>query len=199
MTADTGTRDAFKAWLAANDITPHRAAKLAGVSPGTIYNFLSGVSDSLSSGVLRKLADATDTTVDAILTGIAGPKTVPVTHRIGALGRMFSVADDDRVSLKIPPGVSEHSDLCAAIVEGEGLHPIPNGWAVFFVAQETSPETIIGELAVVRYAGGGDRPVVRTIRRGPERGLFNLQAFNGTLIEAVEIIAAHKVVSFSAV
>lgn len=198
MAADTGIRDAFKAWLAANRITPHKAAKLAGVSPGTIYNFLSGVSDSLSSGVLRKLADATGSSVDAILTGAKPPQTVPVTHRIGALGRMFSVSDDETITLSYPPGVTDRGELSAAIVEGEGMHPIPSGWAVFFVDQPEAPETLIGEMAVVRFAGGGDRPVVRTIRRGPEQGLFNLQAFNGTLIEAVEIIAAHRVVSFSA-
>lgn len=51
--------------------------------------------------------------------------------------------------------------------------------------------------AIVRFSGGGDRPLIRTIRRGTKAGLFTLQAFNGALLEDVEVLAAHRVVSFS--
>jgi hypothetical protein len=67
---------------------------------------------------------------------------------------------------------------------------------VFFEADTTVASDLVGALAVVRYSGGGDRPVIRTIRRGSEPGMFTLQAFSGALLENVEIRAAHRVVSF---
>lgn len=106
-------------------------------------------------------------------------------------------AEDEGLALTRPPGAATAGNLSAALVDGDGLHPIPSGWAVFFRTQAENPEGLLGSMAVVRFSGGGDRPVVRTIRRGSKPGLFTLQAFNGSMTEDVEVVAAHKVVSFS--
>ena len=110
---------------------------------------------------------------------------------------MFAVDEDEGLTVSAPPGV-EAAGVSAAVVDGDGLHPIPPNWTVFFESDACEPGLLIGKLAVVRWSGGGDRPVVRTLRRGSQPGTFTLQALNGTLIEDVEVVAAHKVVSLSA-
>jgi hypothetical protein len=190
----------FKRWLDENDLSAFAAAKKAEVSPGAIYNFLNGTSKSLSSLVLQKLADGHGTTVDDILTGGLShdDRSVIVSYRIGAGGSMFDIEDhEETVRLARPVGLSSELTLAAAVIDGDGLAPIPEGWAVFFEADTTRPEDLLGALAVVRWSGGGDRPVVRTIRKGSETGMYSLQAFSGALLENVEIRAAHRVVSFA--
>jgi hypothetical protein len=179
--------------------SPFKAANMAGISPGTIYNFLSGTSDSLSAGVMQKLAEAHGVTVDVILGGALEP-IIYVTHRVGASGRMFDLADDEKGTMKLatPPGIPAGERLAAAILDGDGLHPIPTGWAVYFRQDQEHPLALVGSMAVVRYSGGGDRPVIRTVRRSAAAGLYTLQAFSGALIEDVEITACHRVMAFAA-
>lgn len=190
-------RAAFKAWLQKNNLSPFAAAKLAGISPGTIYNYLSGVSSSLSSGVLQKLATSTGNPVDAILTGDGPIMPIRVAYRVGALGKMFPTDDDENLTVSRPPGISSSEDVAAAIIEGDALLPIPSGWAVFFRLRPEPADTLVGQMAVVRFNGGGDKPYVRTIRRGSTAGLFTLQAFNGGVTEDVEVAAAHRIISFA--
>ena len=196
MTSDIN-REKFTKWLKDNGLTPHSAARKAGVSPGAIYNFLSGTSESLSSAVLQKLANATGNSVDAILTGSVRTAIIPVTFRIGGSGRVFAIDDGEEITVKRPAGVADDDNISAAIIDGDSLLPIPSGWVVFFRTTSEAPEKLIGKMAVVRFSGGGDKPVVRTIRRGTSSGLFTLHAFNGGLLEDVEVVAAHAVVSFS--
>lgn len=192
-------RAVFTAWLEQHGLSPYSAAKKAGVSPGAIYNFLSGTSQTLSASVLQKLADATNSTVDSILTGGISRPLISVKFRVGAQGKMFAIDDSegDEILVALPPGLSPEENYSAALIDGDGLHPIPSGWLVFFKTETEEPSGLIGQMAVVRYSGGGERPVIRTIRKGTETGTFTLQAFNGTLIEDVEIVAVHRIVGFS--
>ena len=103
----------------------------------------------------------------------------------------------ENLSAPVPPGAGQGDDLLAAIIEGDGLHPLPSGWAVYYRKTQDDPRALIGQLAVVRFQGGGERPVIRTIRRGSTPGLYTLQALSGALIEDVDVTAAHRVVSFS--
>lgn len=196
MTADD-QRENFKKWLEKNGLSPFSVAKAAGVSPGAIYNFLSGTSNSLSTAVLQKISMATGQPVDTILTGSSPALPIVVRFRIGAMGKMFSVDDDEYLTIARPPGVAAGEDLTASLVDGDGLLPIPGGWYVFFRTRTEAPEALLNQMAVVRFSGGGDRPVVRTIRASGTPGLFTLQAMSGALVEDVEIVAAHRVVSFS--
>jgi hypothetical protein len=109
---------------------------------------------------------------------------------------MFAVDEGEALTIKAPPGVS--GNVAAALIDGDGLHPVPAGWAVVYEVEPADPYLLIGKVALVRWDGGGERPVVRTVRRGGPPGTFTLQAFNGSMTEDVEILAAHKVVCFSA-
>ncbi|CAB4122687.1 hypothetical protein UFOVP32_53 [uncultured Caudovirales phage] len=190
-------RKALEKWLEDHGHSPYSAAKAAGFAPAAIYNFLSGTSDSLSSRVLEKLAAMANSSVDAILTGSQPHGVIAITSRVGGSGKMFPVDEDEKLTIARPPGVSANEEIAAAIVDGDGLHPIPSGWAVFYRVKPEPASALLGQMAVVRYSGGGERPVIRTIRRGGEPDTFSLQAFGGALIEDVEIVACHRVVAFS--
>lgn len=192
----------FKRWLEENNLNANEAAKRAEISVSAIYNFLNGDTKSLSSTVLTKLAAANNSSVDAILNGQknldSDPRSkhnVRILFRIGARGSMFVC--EDKLVAAAPQGVALPRGVIAAVVDGDGLMPIPDGWTVFFREEAAEPERLVGKLATVRFAGGGDRPVVRTILRSREAGLFTLKAMDGSLTEDVKIVAAHEIVSFA--
>lgn len=194
-------RDAFRNWLAHNNVNANEAAKKAGISVSAIYNFLNGDTKSLSSGVLAKLAEATNSSVDDILIGktsvdnsTARRHIVPVLFRIGARGSMFVC--EEKLVTTAPDGVALPNNVMAAVVDGDGLLPIPNGWTVFFREEAANPSKLEGKFATVRYSGGGDRPVVRTVMPSKFEGLYTLRAMDGTLTEDVQIVAAHEIVAF---
>lgn len=194
-------RAAFRRWLDLMGVNANEAAKKAGISVSAIYNFLNGDTKSLSSSVLSKLAGATNSSVDEILIGKktidkapSGRHSVPVLFRIGARGSMFVC--DEKLVAAAPDGVALPNKVLAAVVDGDGLLPIPNGWTVFFREEASDPAKLEGKLATVRYSGGGDRPVVRTVMRSNFDGLHTLRALDGTLTEDVQIVAAHEIVAF---
>lgn len=96
-----------------------------------------------------------------------------------------------------PAGVTLPDGISAALVDGDGLAPIPDGWTVFFRDQPSPAASLVGKLACVRFSGGGDRPVVRTILASDHAGLHSLKALDGSLTEDVKIMAAHEIVSFA--
>lgn len=103
---------------------------------------------------------------------------------------------DERLFADAPEGQTLPNGVSAAVVDGGELAFIPDGWAIFFRNEAADPRSLVGKLATVRFAGGGERPVVRMILASLEPGLFTLKALDGTLTEDVKIVAAHEIVSF---
>lgn len=187
-------RDAIKAFLQTRGLKPHQVAKKAGIASSTLYNFLKGDSESLSAGVLRKIADTQSVTVDELLGGAAVQQRVELQFTIGIYGKMFQ---SEKIKLVArPAGVASDVRLVAAEVKGSGMMPFTDGWRVFFNEQPESPESLIGRLCVVRVVGA-DQPMVREIRRGSQPGLYNLTIWNDAPIEDAEVSAAHRVVSLA--
>lgn len=171
---------------------PNKLAKAGGFAVSAIYNYLSGASNTLSTAVLSKISHVTKTPVDVFLTGLNGTAYITVSHRIGAGGILYPM--DTRVLVERPPGAPASADLLAAVIDEGGLHPLPSGWTVFYKAECVDPDQLIGKLAVIRWSGGGERPMVRTVRRGSRPGVFTLHALDGQLTEDVTVLAAHEVV-----
>lgn len=191
-------REAFRKWLEIQKLNANSAAKKAGISVSVIYNFLNGDTKSISSSVLAKLAAATGSTIDSILNGKPrwdGPSFVPVRYLIGARGSMFLAEED--LFARAPDGVILPEGIVASLVDGTGLLPIPDRWTVFSRTVTSPIDTLVGKLAVVRYAGGGERPCIRAILSSKFDGLYNLRAMNGITTEDVEILEAHEIMSFA--
>jgi hypothetical protein len=95
-----------------------------------------------------------------------------------------------------PVGVTPGIDVVAARVDGDGLHPIPSDWLVFFEAADKPPEQLIGKLCVVKVRGQS-QPLIREIRRGSTAGLYTLMAWGSGPMENAEIVAAHRIASIA--
>jgi len=192
------SRDSFKAFMEKRGLKPHPWAKKAGVRSSTLYNYLSGVSESLTADTLQKLAKAAGTSVDELLGNApAIPKATPaqpvrLDAVVGIYGRMFAVDTEEFVQR--PVGLPPDVEVLAARIDKDGLHPIPGGWTLFFEKQPRNPEELVGKLAVVQVAPQNQR-LVREIHRGTQKGLYTLTAWNAALLSDVEIAAAHAVVS----
>ena len=193
-------REAFRNWLEMNNLNANEAAKKAKISVSAIYNFLNGDTKSLSSTVLQKLALANNSSVDSIISGRVDnatsiKKRIRISYRVGARGSMFVCSDE--LFTTVPEGVTLPENINAALVDGDGLIPIPSDWTIFFRDKPSDPDKLIGRLAVVRFSGGGERPVVRTILASEHPGLHSLRSMDGTLTEDVKIMVSHEIVTFA--
>jgi transcriptional regulator with XRE-family HTH domain len=194
---DTVKVVAFKRFMDERGLKPHPWAQAAGLRSSTIYNFLSGKSLSLSSDSLERLAKAAGASVDEILSGektnnmSEAPVLVPYT--VGVYGRLFSM--DRPLHVQRPAGVPAEVEVVAARIDGDGLHPIPDGWIVYFEAKPRDPEALIGKLCVVQVAGG--QRLIREIRRGQNPGLYTLLSWTASPMEQAQVQAAHLIISIA--
>ena len=194
---DTAKVAAFKRFMDERGLKPHPWAQAAGLRSSTIYNFLSGKSLSLSSDTLERLAKAAGASVDEILSGEKtnhrsdAPVLVPYT--VGVYGRLFAM--DRPMHVQRPAGVPAEVEVVAARIDGDGLHPVPDGWLVYFEAQARDPEALIGKLCVVQVAGG--QRLIREIRRGQNPGLYTLLSWSASPMEQAQVQAAHLIISIA--
>lgn len=186
-------RDVLRRLMDEQHLNPHALAQKANIRPSTLYNFLSGVSETLSVPVIEKIAAVTGASVDVLLgkAPMAGG-AIPVEWEIGNLGRLYP--DDRNLQLDRPPGLDPADDIVAAITHDEVLRPMPGEWNVLFRRQPEDPEQLLGKLCVVRTPGHSG-PLVRELRRGSRRGLYTLNFWSSAPMEDVEVLAAHRIVS----
>lgn len=196
-----GSRENLISFMDARGLKPHPWATKAGIRSSTLYNFLAGKSASLSSDTLQKLAKVAGCTVDELLEGkspakVNLPALVQVTALVGVYGRLFEV--DEVKSIERPAGVPDGVEVLAARVDGDGLHPIPAGWHVFYEAKPRPPVELIGKLAVVAVEGRAER-MVRQLQKGSVAGLYTLIAWGSGPMTDIEVKAAHAVLSIAQV
>lgn len=191
-------KDNLLRFMEARGLKPHPWATKAGIRSSTLYNFLAGTSSNLSADTLQRLAKAAGSTVDDLLEGTPPtsktPRTAPLTALVGVFGRLFPVTEIEEVGL--PVGVPDGTAVMAARVDGDGLHPIPAGWLVFYEAEPREPTALLGKLAVVTVRGQSQR-MVRQVQRGGTAGLYTLLAWGAGPLTDVEVTEAHAVLSIS--
>ena len=202
--------DALQAFMDAKGLKAHPWAKAAGLRSSTLYNFLSGRSHSLTYDSLQRLAKAAGTSVDELLSGkppatqarkkdAAAPHStskggIALRWLVGIYGRLYPM--DENVTVDRPVGLPQGVEVVAARIDGDGLHPIPSDWLVFFAAEAKSPEEVVGKLCVVRVRGNS-QPMIREVRRGQAAGLFTLLSWAASPVENVEVVEAHPVLSIT--
>lgn len=178
-------------------LKPHPWAQAAGLRSSTLYNFLAGKSATLSSETLERLAQAASASVDEILgreRSVSADRAVPLRWTVGILGRLFKMEKEEMVSR--PAGDAGSTDLEAARIDGDGLHPLRAGWIVYFESAGRDPSALVGKLAVV-YLDGKPAPLVREIRKGSQAGLYTLLSWSAAPLEDVVVDTAHLVVSIT--
>lgn len=186
-------REILRRLMEEHKLNPHALAQKAKITPSTLYNFLSGVSETLSVPVIEKIAAVTGASVDSLLGNapMAGGK-IPIAWEVGILGRLFP--DGRNLTLDRPPGLDPAEEVVAAIANDEALRPMPGEWNVLFRRDPEDPEGLLGKLCVVRTTGA-QGPLVRELRRGSRRGLYTLNFWTVAPLEDVEVLAAHRIVS----
>lgn len=192
---DGDPRDALRRVMQEHGLNPHALAQKAKVRPSTLYNFLSGVSETLSVPVIEKIADVTGVSVDALLGKVPlAAGDIPVHWEIGILGRLFPA--EQTLTLTRPQGLDPAESAVAAVATGDALRPMPGEWNVIFRREPEDPDLLLHKLAVVRVPGHGS-PLIREIRRGSRRGLYSLHFWSAAPMEDIEVLAAHRVLVLS--
>jgi SOS-response transcriptional repressor LexA len=115
---------------------------------------------------------------------------VPVVGRVGAGAEVLPIDDhakgDGLYDVECPRGLNA-KDTVAVEVVGDSMEPmLSSGWVLFYDrSPEPTPSAVVGRLCVVKLEDG--RVLVKQVKRGPERGRFNLLSLNAPIIEDVAL------------
>jgi transcriptional regulator with XRE-family HTH domain len=126
------------------------------------------------------------------------PHMVVVVGYVGAGQEIFAL-DDHALGagleeVEAPEGVGRDT-MVAVRVRGESMHPLRNGWLLFYRRdQHGVPEICLNRLCIVKVADEG--PIlVKELRRGYRDGHFVLSSWNAPPLEDVRLDWAAPVLS----
>lgn len=110
--------------------------------------------------------------------GNAGNLEVPVVAFVGAGAEINPMDDHAKGSglemVPPPPGVTE---CVAAVIKGDSMHPLRDGWLIFWVRDYHGVnEDCIGKLCVAQILDGPC--LVKEVHKGSKAGFFNLLSWN---------------------
>jgi len=165
---------------AAGYLTPTAAARAMGVPPPTYLGHENGTTDFPHAAA--RYADFFRVSLDWLLRakGASGIRQrVPVVMFIGAGAELFPVDDHAQgAGLEMvdpPPGVS--GPCVAAKIRGDSMHPLRDGWLVFWVRDhEGVSQNCIGQLCVCQVKDGPT--LLKELHRGSHPGVFTLTSWN---------------------
>lgn len=135
--------------------------------------------------------------IDWLLTGSGEGRRrhkVPVIGYIGAGAEVHTIDDHPKgqgLDLVDPPqGIS---DCVAARIKGDSMHPLRDGWLIFWAKhQDGIPDDCLGELCVVQVKDGP--LLVKDVRRGTKKGLYRLESWNAPPREDVAVEWASRII-----
>ena len=110
-------------------------------------------------------------------------KTVRLAGYVGAAQTVFQFDEDGAGYVEAPPGASSTTE--AVEVRGESMLPLYEDGTLLYYSQQLPPEMMVGRRVVVRLAD--ERVLVKSLRRGSERGLYTLVSLNAPDIEDVVV------------
>lgn len=177
-------------------LKPFPWAKRARVSEGSLRNFLNGLSQSLNFATVKKLADAENVSISALIGEDYEPEKVPVLNYIGAGHRVFPIDDYPQgggmYHVDAPEG-EDPQGLVALEIRGDSMRPLKNGWVVMYRKRESGVESeCLGQLCVVGLTDGS--VYVKELQRGYEPGSYNLTSWNADPVENAQVQWAAKVI-----
>lgn len=136
-------------------------------------------------------------TVDWLLTSrnSGGPIVeIPIVAYIGAGAEVYPMETHPKGQgldmVPPPPGVT---DCVAAIIRGDSMFPLKDGWLVFWRKDcDGVPEECVGALCVVQVENGP--MLIKDLRVGTRKGLFTLTSWNAPPRENVAVSWAAKII-----
>jgi phage repressor protein C with HTH and peptisase S24 domain len=124
-----------------------------------------------------------------LLTG-EGEKTsgrqVRLAGFVGAGQEVYQFDDGNAGWVDAPPAVEDGTE--AVEVRGESMLPLYEDGTILYYSKQMPPETMIGKRCILRLED--ERTLVKTLRRGSEKGLYTLGSLNAPDIEDVGVIWA---------
>jgi phage repressor protein C with HTH and peptisase S24 domain len=171
-------RRALREYMKRRGLKVYPWTQEAGISEGTLRNFLKGDSDSMSDRSYALLARADGTTV-AVLRGelpdAPAAAEVPVRSFVGAGDEIFPITGDAPIDyVPAPPGMEEAE---ATEVRGRSMLPLyHDGDLLFHRRVDRDPSRFRDQVVVVQVRNG--KRFVKLIQPGRQRGRFDLISFN---------------------
>lgn len=172
-------RRVLRDYIAAENLTVNGWARAAGISEGTLRNFLNGDSDSLSDRSYELLAAVRSVPV-SLLRGEKAARSVhpeiPVRSFVGAGDEIISLTDDeDPIDwTPAPPGLE---DAEATEVRGMSMLPLyREGDLLFHRRMTIDPMMLRDEICVMQTKSR--KRYVKLIQPGLKKGTFRLVSFN---------------------
>lgn len=182
LKADIATkhRTALLSIIEKEDISVNKWCKDAGISEGTLRNFLSGVNNSMGIDKIELLAASINKTVAELIGDTLPIVMVPILGYVGA-GEAVTCFDDCEKGagldeIELPPGMP--ADMVALIVRGDSMEPTYEADSVIFYQRNTDgvPPDCIGRNCVVKLANDG--MLLKKVRQGSKPNLFHLISKN---------------------
>ena len=111
------------------------------------------------------------------------PRKVELRGYVGAGQRVYQFEEGTADYVDAPPNAVEETE--AVEVRGESMLPAYRDGAIIYYSRQLAPETMIGSECVLQLDDG--RVLVKTLKRGSERGLWTLVSLNADDIEDVAV------------
>jgi SOS-response transcriptional repressor LexA len=167
-----------RAILKLPDWTQERLAVELGVAQSSVHRWLNGS---------EPRGDKRDMIVDMYdrLVGGSGPveKTVRLAGYVGAAQTVYQFGEDGAGYVEAPPGSGPQTE--AVEVRGDSMLPLYRNGAILYYSRQLPPDNLVGQECIVRLED--ERILVKTLRRGSERGLWTLASLNAPDIEDVAV------------
>lgn len=113
----------------------------------------------------------------------AASRPVRLAGFVGAGQEIYHFEDNEAGWVEAPPGVSEFTE--AVEVRGDSMLPLYEDGTILYYSMQLDPASMIGKRCVVRLED--ERILVKSIRRGSEKGLYTLVSLNAPDIEDVAL------------
>lgn len=172
-------------------------AKTAGISEGTIRNFLAphNPTEGLNDSTYQALAEAASKLLQRSIpvAELRGETMIPgeiaISGFVGAGGKVDYSADLSRGAGlgHVPAPPIFDSAIEAVIVRGDSMFPVyRDGDILYFsVDQEYDPTTLVGQDCIVKISDGGH--FIKVLKRGTAKKAWTLGSWNNPDIENVRL------------
>jgi phage repressor protein C with HTH and peptisase S24 domain len=110
-------------------------------------------------------------------------RTVLLNGFVGAGQEVYQFDEGGAGYVEAPPGASASTE--AVEVKGNSMLPLYEDGTILYYSKQLAPDGMVGKRCVVRLED--QRVLVKSIRRGSERGLYTLVSLNAPDIEDVAL------------
>lgn len=129
------------------------------------------------------MRDAIADLYDQLIGSDAMTRQVRLAGYVGAGQEVYHFGEDGAGWADAPPEVSDRTQ--AVEVRGGSMLPAYDDGTILYYSKQTAPESMLNKRCVVCLED--ERILVKTLRRGSERGLWTLDSLNAPPIEDVSL------------